>query len=438
MTSKNSELLLQNYIKARQKKTLNDNPIELLPEHSHTYEHLDQDQKELRDLCLNFYTKHAATGINPENNIAKIKPQKHANFAQKGLLDKMEQYFTSLDASRTWMCFWSVHTLNIVNNGLIKNKLEILNFLKACYNTNTGGFGGGPGQMSHLAPTYSATNCIASLDIEEGFQFLKEIRASMVDFLAACYNCENGSFVMHRDGETDTRAVYCAISVMKLLKLREFQSQISSKNPEKSLSKIEDMLQNEKTFNYLISCQTYEGGFAAAPGNEAHGGFTWCSLAAIALIQKDNKKVQELISNDKTIIRHLFSCLSWLARRQCPISGGFNGRTNKLVDACYSFWQGSCFSLLENYILKLNLNTKKNLIMNSTALAGYITACCQGKFGGLRDKPGKYPDYYHTSYGFSGYVCTDVGKEDENFNEICPLYNLTVGISERLQKHLDL
>ena len=26
--------------------------------------------------------------------------------------------------------------------------------------------------------------------------------------------------------------------------------------------------------------------------------------------------------------------------------GGFNGRTNKLIDSCYSFWQGSIFNML--------------------------------------------------------------------------------------------
>lgn len=29
------------------------------------------------------------------------------------------------------------------------------------------------------------------------------------------------------------------------------------------------------------------------------------------------------------------------------VEGGFNGRTNKLVDGCYSFWQGALFSLLQ-------------------------------------------------------------------------------------------
>lgn len=31
-------------------------------------------------------------------------------------------------------------------------------------------------------------------------------------------------------------------------------------------------------------CQTYEGGFAAMPGAEAHGGYAFCGLAALYLI----------------------------------------------------------------------------------------------------------------------------------------------------------
>lgn len=32
--------------------------------------------------------------------------------------------------------------------------------------------------------------------------------------------------------------------------------------------------------------------------------------------------------------------------QQAP-EGGFAGRTNKLVDACYSWWVGGCWSLIE-------------------------------------------------------------------------------------------
>ena len=36
------------------------------------------------------------------------------------------------------------------------------------------------------------------------------------------------------------------------------------------------------------------------------------------------------------------------------------------------------------------------------ALLDYIMVCCQCKTGGLRDKPGKSRDYYHTCYCISG------------------------------------
>jgi hypothetical protein len=32
--------------------------------------------------------------------------------------------------------------------------------------------------------------------------------------------------------------------------------------------------------------------------------------------------------------------------------GGFRGRTNKLVDGCYSWWVGGCFALLEGLGVK--------------------------------------------------------------------------------------
>lgn len=31
----------------------------------------------------------------------------------------------------------------------------------------------------------------------------------------------------------------------------------------------------------------------------------------------------------------------WLSCRQCDLEGGFNGRTNKLVDGCYSWYVGA-------------------------------------------------------------------------------------------------
>lgn len=36
----------------------------------------------------------------------------------------------------------------------------------------------------------------------------------------------------------------------------------------------------------FCSCQTYEGGFSGCPGMEAHGGYAFCGLASLILLNK--------------------------------------------------------------------------------------------------------------------------------------------------------
>lgn len=38
----------------------------------------------------------------------------------------------------------------------------------------------------------------------------------------------------------------------------------------------------------FCSCQTYEGGFCGVPGMEAHGGYAFCGLAALFMLQKQH------------------------------------------------------------------------------------------------------------------------------------------------------
>lgn len=42
------------------------------------------------------------------------------------------------------------------------------------------------------------------------------------------------------------------------------------------------------------------------------------------------------------------------------------------------------------------------LLYNVQALQLWLLKCCQAAQGGMRDKPGKPPDYYHTCYCLSG------------------------------------
>lgn len=48
----------------------------------------------------------------------------------------------------------------------------------------------------------------------------------------------------------------------------------------------------------------------------------------------------------KPQIINIASARRWLSARQMTFDAGFNGRTNKLVDSCYSYWIGSSHALL--------------------------------------------------------------------------------------------
>ena len=84
------------------------------------------------------------------------------------------------------------------------------------------------------------------------------------------------------------------------------------------------------------------------------------------------------------------------ASRQMRLEGGFQGRTNKLVDGCYSFWMGAIFPLIHD-------GPSEAYLFCQESLQTYILACCQDyDTGGLLDKPEKPPDFYHTCYCLSG------------------------------------
>ena len=91
-------------------------------------------------------------------------------------------------------------------------------------------------------------------------------------------------------------------------------------------------------------------------------------------------------------IRHfdLPALVAWLSARQYQPEGGFSGRSNKLVDACYSHWVGGCWPLIAEAVTGSETETKSPLhVFDREGLVRYLLCCCQSPHGGLRDKPGK-------------------------------------------------
>lgn len=76
--------------------------------------------------------------------------------------------YVSLDASRPWILYWCAHSLALMGYELDKEtKQRARETIKSFWNKETGGFGGGPGQMAHLAPTYASVSALCYLIDEE-------------------------------------------------------------------------------------------------------------------------------------------------------------------------------------------------------------------------------------------------------------------------------
>ena len=101
---------------------------------------------------------------------------------------------------RNWLCYWIVHALALLGESLPPDLADdVVEFLALCQHPD-GGFGGGPGQMPHLAPTYAATACLAEIATPRAFAVVD--RVAMLRFLRACHD-DAGGYRMHtrrRDG----------------------------------------------------------------------------------------------------------------------------------------------------------------------------------------------------------------------------------------------
>lgn len=241
----------------------------------------------------------------------------------------------------------------------------------------TGGFGGGHGQYSHLAGTYAAILSLALVGGQAAYSMIN--RESMWKWLGRLKQA-NGGFAVCEGGEEDVRGAYCAMVAISLLDLPH-DLPIPIHTSGGVLSTFEDGLED-----YLATCQTFEGGISGAPGNEAHGAYAFCALACLCLMSEQQKAFQCL---------DLPSLLSWLSSRQYAPEGGFAGRTNKLVDGCYSHWVGGCWPLIQATLngpvsaQELSSNGAITSLYSQEGLTRYILSCCQSPTGGLRDKPSK-------------------------------------------------
>jgi len=213
--------------------------------------------------------------------------------------------------------------------------------------------------QGHLAITYTSLAVLLTLDRDEGLSRVD--KAAIVQGMKHLQQ-PDGSFRATFDGsECDMRFLYCACAVSAMLG---------------DWSGVDIPL----AMSYVRSCITYEGGIALVPGAEAHGGSCYTAVASLALMGRI----------DATLGADGIEALKTWCCGRVHEEGGYNGRTNKETDSCYSFWVGATLSMLGAFDDYEHAPT-----------ADFLLKRCQaskpGK-GGFSKTPTHFQDVLHTFY----------------------------------------
>jgi len=308
--------------------------------------------------------------------------EKHVKFLLRSL-NVMPKEYSGQDTSRITLLYFVVAGLDVLGElHRIPDKQKIIDFVNSCqilpdkdepekYSHNFG-FRGSPffgtkfnpkcvptnllmHDQPHIAMTYTALLVLRILG--DDFSFVN--KQAILKGLRSLQQ-QDGSFSCVPGGsESDMRFIYCACAISHML------------DDWSSVNKF-------KVYQYIIACQSYDGGIAQGPLQESHGGSTYCAVASLHLLG-----MLDTFPRKQALIQ-------WCLERQVTGSG-FQGRINKVPDTCYSFWIGGALTLLGAHSFT-----------HFPSLRGHSFACQHDVYGGLSKWEDTYPDVLHTYLGMCG------------------------------------
>lgn len=104
-----------------------------------------------------------------QKSLPVIHRQEHIFYLESSLR-ALPTAYECLDSSRPWLVYWILNSAyllgHIFDDELLDNTVS---FLIKCRSA-TGGFGGGPGQHPHGAPTYAAVNSLCIIGTERAYE----------------------------------------------------------------------------------------------------------------------------------------------------------------------------------------------------------------------------------------------------------------------------
>ncbi|KAL7741505.1 hypothetical protein ACLKA6_000820 [Drosophila palustris] len=238
-------------------------------------------------------------------------------------------------------------------------------------------------QWGHVAMTYTSIAVLVTL----GDDLSRLDRKSIVDGVAEVQR-PDGSFSACIDGsEDDMRFVYCAATICHML---DYWGNVNK----------------ETMFQFIMRSLRYDYGFSQELENESHGGTTFCALAALELSG-------QLDRLDATTVERI---KRWLVFRQMD---GFQGRPNKPVDTCYSFWIGAALRMLKCFELTDYAQNRE-----------YILSTQDKMIGGFAKWPQSTPDPFHTYLGLCGLAFTG----EPGLSAVMPSLNISMAAYAHLNQ----
>ena len=121
------------------------------------------EQTNLEERITDLYRDFVDDPLSEGQERLVLHREQHVSYLHGGL-QYLPSGFIVLDSSRPWICYWIVHSLALLEARLPTEVSSgtVTDFLALCQDPE-GGFGGGPMQLPHLAPTYAAIACLVTL-----------------------------------------------------------------------------------------------------------------------------------------------------------------------------------------------------------------------------------------------------------------------------------
>jgi len=321
----------------------------------------------------------------------EVDVERHVAFLLKMATDRGFEW-TMSEYLRMSGIYWSLTALHIIGAHDRLPKDELVAFVKSCQ-MPSGGFCPAPGHHESIVYTLSAIqvliiyNELDHIDVDQ-----------LVVFVESLQN-ENGSFRGYPDeagSESDTRYGFCAVAALRLIgRLEKSKIDVAS------------------AAEHVLACQNFDGGFGVRIGSESHAAQVFCAVGTLKVLGQLHRIDTDALG-------------WWLADRQLEC-GGLNGRPMKLQDVCYSWWVLSSLNTIE-----------RSEWIDAEKLKHFILQAQDTETGGIADRPGDYPDPFHTLFGLAALSLMQQKGEielDVELGQIDPLFCMPKSVMDRLSSY---